>query len=208
MGSLSQQHLSSGQQGGRAGVSDLAAARSARPGRHARPSRPGEGDRMEVVVASATGQIGSRSVTRLRDHGAQMVPPAQEDLVRRAALPYSLMRATPFFATVDSGVRAGVQADAVHAAPLLRQRAGGDVATPSPTPPSRCNCSASWRPPDPRSTARGPRGRHDRRPGPRDSRDRRRTDAVLRCPDRGADPDARTGRPSGRHTLVQWLKDR
>ncbi|MEV6760179.1 hypothetical protein AB0N16_05935 [Streptomyces sp. NPDC051105] len=29
---------------------------------------------MKVVVAGATGRIGSRSVTRLRDHGAQVVP--------------------------------------------------------------------------------------------------------------------------------------
>lgn len=29
---------------------------------------------MKVVVADATGRIGSRSVTRLRDHGAQVVP--------------------------------------------------------------------------------------------------------------------------------------
>ncbi|MEU6008632.1 NAD(P)H-binding protein [Streptomyces sp. NPDC047453] len=187
---------------------------------------------MKVVVAGATGQIGSRSVTRLRDHGAQVVPlsralgvnagdahalrralrgaqnlvdvtdapsrqqdvstaffgdttrsllmtarkagveyyvalsavgadrvasgylraqAAQEDLVRRSALPYSLVRATPFFASVESAVCAGVHADGVHVAPRLRPVAASDVAAPSPTPPSRCRCSASWRSPDPRS---------------------------------------------------------
>ncbi|MER5601125.1 NAD(P)H-binding protein [Streptomyces sp. NPDC002265] len=162
---------------------------------------------MKVVVAGATGRIGSRSVTRLREHGAQVVPlsralgvnvgdahalrralrgaqilvditdapsrqqdvstaffgdttrsllmaaretgvehyvalsavgadrvasgylrakAAQEDLVRRSALPYSLV-------------------------PAAAAGRDGDVAAPSPTSPSRCRCSASWRPPDPRS---------------------------------------------------------
>ncbi|MFC8244740.1 SDR family oxidoreductase [Streptomyces chartreusis] len=155
---------------------------------------------MKVVVAGATGRIGSRSVTRLRDHGAQVVPlsralgvnvgdahalrralrgaqilvehyvalsavgadrvasgylrskAVQEDLVRRSALPYSLVRATPFSTSVESAVCAGVHADGVHVAPLpLRPVAADGVAAPSPTSPSRCRCSASWRPPDPRS---------------------------------------------------------
>ncbi|WP_260844912.1 SDR family oxidoreductase [Streptomyces sp. SLBN-31] len=187
---------------------------------------------MKVVVAGATGRLGSRSVTRQRDHGPQVVPlsralgvnlgdahvlrralrgaqilvdvtdaparqqdvstaffggttrsllmaagdagvehhvalsavsadrvasgylrakAAQEDLLRRSALPYSLVRTTPFVESVESAVCAGVHADGLYAAPLLPPVAAGDVATPSPTSPSRCRCSASWRPADPRS---------------------------------------------------------
>ncbi|MFJ9712046.1 SDR family oxidoreductase [Streptomyces sp. NPDC101234] len=187
---------------------------------------------MKVVVAGTTGRISSRSVTRLRDHGAQVVPlsralgvnvgdahalrralrgaqilvdvtdapsrqqdvstaffggttrsllmaareagiehyvalsavgadrvasgylrakAAVEDLVRRSALPYSLVRATPFFESVASAVCAGVHADGAHVALLLRPVTADDVAAASPTSPSRCRCSASWRPPDPRS---------------------------------------------------------
>ncbi|WP_327714179.1 NAD(P)H-binding protein [Streptomyces sp. NBC_00490] len=165
---------------------------------------------MKVVVAGATGRIRSRSVTRLRDHGAQVVPlsralgvdvgdalalrralrgaqilvdvtdaswrqqdvstaffagttrsllmaareagvehyvalsavgadrvasgylrakAVQEGLVRRSALPCSLVRATPFFESVESAVCAGLHADGVRVAPLLlRPVAADDVA--------------------------------------------------------------------------------
>ncbi|GGS28291.1 hypothetical protein GCM10010269_78640 [Streptomyces humidus] len=111
---------------------------------------------MKVVVAGATGLIGSGSVTRLRDHGAQVVPlalgadrvasgclrakAAQQDLVRRSALPCSLGRATPLFESVASAVCAGVYADGVHVAPAAA--VADRVAAPSPTSPSWCRCSA------------------------------------------------------------------
>jgi uncharacterized protein YbjT (DUF2867 family) len=155
---------------------------------------------MRVVVAGATGLVGSRTVARLRDHGVEVVPvsrgegvdvstgqgldqalraadvvvdvtdapsrdeevgteffttatgnllkaattagvehyvalsvvaadrigsgyfrakAAQEDLARRTTVPYSLVRATPFFESVATTATAGTQADGVHVPPLL-----------------------------------------------------------------------------------------
>jgi uncharacterized protein YbjT (DUF2867 family) len=155
---------------------------------------------MRVVVAGATGLIGSRTVARLRDHGVEVVPvsrgegvdvstgrgldqalraadvvvdvtdapswdegvgteffttatgnllkaataagvehyvalsvvaadrvgsgyfrakAAQEDLARRATVPYSLVRATPFFESVAATATAGTRPDGVHVPPLL-----------------------------------------------------------------------------------------
>jgi uncharacterized protein YbjT (DUF2867 family) len=155
---------------------------------------------MRIVVAGATGLIGSRTVARLRDHGAEVVPvsraedvdlvtgqgldralhgarvvvdvtdapsrdqkvstefftaatgnllraaasagvehyaalsvvgadrvdsgyfrakAAQEELARRSGLPYSLVRATPFFESVEAAATAGARPDGVHVPPLL-----------------------------------------------------------------------------------------
>jgi uncharacterized protein YbjT (DUF2867 family) len=44
---------------------------------------------------------------------------AQEDLVRRATVPYSLVRATPFYESVEAAATAGTRPDGVHVPPLL-----------------------------------------------------------------------------------------
>ncbi|MER6682013.1 SDR family oxidoreductase [Streptomyces olivaceoviridis] len=166
---------------------------------------------MRVVVAGATGLIGSRTVARLRDHGVEAVPvsraagvdvntgqgldqalraaevvvdvtdapsrrqetstaffttatgnllkaaaaagvehyvalsvvgadrvgsgyfrakAAQEDLVRHTTVPYSVVRATPFYESVVAAVTAGARPDGVHVPPLLlRPVSTDDVAT-------------------------------------------------------------------------------
>ncbi|WP_328890920.1 SDR family oxidoreductase [Streptomyces sp. NBC_00316] len=165
---------------------------------------------MRVVVAGATGLIGSRTVARLRDHGVEVVPisrsagvdvvtgeglskalrgaevvvdvtdapsraertsaeffgattanllqaataagaehyvalsivganrvPAgyfrakahQEEQARRSPMPHSLVRATPFFESVEAMSRSDAHADGVHVAPvLLRPVSADDVA--------------------------------------------------------------------------------
>ncbi|MEU1529939.1 NAD-dependent epimerase/dehydratase family protein [Streptomyces fagopyri] len=42
---------------------------------------------MRVVVAGATGMVGSRTVARLRDHGVEVVPPSVRDGVDAATDP-------------------------------------------------------------------------------------------------------------------------
>ncbi|MEU9336589.1 NAD(P)H-binding protein [Streptomyces sp. NPDC048290] len=155
---------------------------------------------MRVVVAGATGLIGSRTAARLRDHGVEVVPvsrghgvdvstgqgldqalrgadvivdvtdapsrdegpgmeffakatgnllkaataagvghyvalsvvgadrvgsghfrakAAQEDLVRHATVPYSLVRATPSFESMEATANAGARPDGVRVPPLL-----------------------------------------------------------------------------------------
>jgi uncharacterized protein YbjT (DUF2867 family) len=55
---------------------------------------------------------------------------AQEDLARRATVPYSLVRATPFYETVAAVATAGTRPGGVHVPPLLlRPVATDDVAT-------------------------------------------------------------------------------
>ncbi|MBX7554579.1 NAD(P)H-binding protein [Streptomyces sp. NPDC004232] len=165
---------------------------------------------MRVVVAGATGAIGSRTVVRLRDHGLEVVPVSrsegvdvttgkglaealrgaemvvdvtdapsraertsteffgtatgnlleaaasagaehyvvlslvgaervragyfrakslQEEQVRRSPVPHSIVRATPFFETVETVSRSAAHSDGVHVAPvLLRPVAADDVA--------------------------------------------------------------------------------
>ncbi|MFJ9721409.1 hypothetical protein ACIRP3_01545 [Streptomyces sp. NPDC101209] len=94
---------------------------------------------MKIVVAGATGRIGSTSVNALRDHGAQVVPlplgadrvawgclraeAAQQHLVHRSALPCSLVRCTPYVASMQSAVHAGVCKDGMHVSPLLSVKA-------------------------------------------------------------------------------------
>src|SRR4051812_2429146 len=167
---------------------------------------------MRVVVAGATGRIGSRTVVRLRDHGLEVVPVSraegvdvttgmglpealrgaelvvdvteapsrqgrasgaffgtatrnlldaadsagvghyvvlsvvgterlasgyfrakllQEEQVRRSPIPYSIVRATPFFETVETETvsRPAAHPDGVHAAPVqVRPVSTDDVA--------------------------------------------------------------------------------
>ncbi|MFJ8357222.1 SDR family oxidoreductase [Streptomyces sp. NPDC093984] len=55
---------------------------------------------------------------------------AQENLARRATVPYSLVRATPFHETVAAAATAGTRPDGVHVPPLLlRPISTDDVAT-------------------------------------------------------------------------------
>ncbi|BBJ46925.1 hypothetical protein SSPO_096430 [Streptomyces antimycoticus] len=187
---------------------------------------------MRVVVAGATGLIGSRTVARLRDHGVEVVPvsrgegvdvstgrgldqalraadvvvdvtdapsrdegvgteffttatgnllkaataagvehyvalsvvaadrvgsgyfrakAAQEDLARNATVPYSLVRATPFFESVAATATAGTQPDGVH---VPRCCCGRSRRTTPPrcSPMSRwaCRSSACWKQPGPK----------------------------------------------------------
>ncbi|MEU9287650.1 NAD(P)H-binding protein [Streptomyces sp. NPDC048275] len=165
---------------------------------------------MRVVVAGATGLIGSRTVAKLRDHGVEVVPASrregvdvitgqgltvalrgtdvivdvtdapsraeatsveffgtsttnllqaaasagvehyvalsvvgadrlqqgyfrakavQEEQARRSPIPHSLVRATPFFESVDTLSRSTAHADGVHVAPvLIRPVSTDDVA--------------------------------------------------------------------------------
>ncbi|MEU9317259.1 SDR family oxidoreductase [Streptomyces sp. NPDC048295] len=54
---------------------------------------------------------------------------AQEDLARRATVPYTLVRATPFHESVEAIATEGARADGVHVPPLLvRPVATDDVA--------------------------------------------------------------------------------
>lgn len=169
-----------------------------------------EETQMRVVVAGATGLIGSRTVVRLRDHGVQAVPVSraagadvitgrglaealrgaevvvdvtdapsrtettgvkffgaatanllkaassagaehyvvlsvvgaerlqagyfrakqlQEDQVRRSTIPHSVVRATPFFESVEATSRSVTHSDGVHVAPVLvRPVSADDVA--------------------------------------------------------------------------------
>ncbi len=162
---------------------------------------------MRVVVAGATGLIGSRTVARLRDHGVDVVPvsrrtgvdvitgeglddalrsaevvvdvtdapsraesvsteffgastanllraaasagaehyvvlsvvgadPArpgyfrakalQEELARRSPIPHTIVRATPFYETVDALSRRDENADGIHVAPVLTRPVSTD----------------------------------------------------------------------------------
>ncbi|RPK32122.1 SDR family oxidoreductase [Streptomyces sp. ADI93-02] len=162
---------------------------------------------MRVVVAGATGAIGSRAVARLRDHGVEVVPVSrgegvdvttgqglkealsgaevvvdvtdapsrgeaqsvdffetatanllqaaaaagaehyvvlsvvgaeharagyfrakvlQEQQVRRSPIPYSIVRATPFFESVEAPSRVNMREDGVHVAPALVRPASTD----------------------------------------------------------------------------------
>ncbi|TXS41770.1 SDR family oxidoreductase [Streptomyces sp. OR43] len=166
---------------------------------------------MRVVVAGATGLIGSRTVVRLRDHGVEVVPvsrgegvdisggdalqralrtadvvvdvteapsreeaistqffttatgnlvravaaarvehyvalsvvgagrvnsgyfrakAAQEALARHTTVPYTVVRATPFYESVEAAAVSGTRPDGVHVPPLLLQPVSADdVAT-------------------------------------------------------------------------------
>jgi uncharacterized protein YbjT (DUF2867 family) len=170
----------------------------------------GEETHMRVVVAGATGRIGSRTVVRLRDHGLEVVPVSraegvdvttgkglpealrgaelvvdvtdapsrrgrasgaffgtatrnlldaadsarvehyvvlsvvgterlsagyfrakllQEEQVRRSPVPHSIVRATPFFETVETVSRSVAHPDGVHVAPVrVRPVSTDDVA--------------------------------------------------------------------------------
>lgn len=162
---------------------------------------------MKVVVAGATGLIGSRTVARLRDHGVEVVPVSrregvdvitgqglaeavrgadvivdvtdapsraeaasveffgtstanllqaaasagvehyvalsvvgtdrvqrgyfrakavQEERARRSPVPHSLVRATPFFESVDALSRSTAHSDGVHVAPVLTRPVSTD----------------------------------------------------------------------------------
>ncbi|MGX1267924.1 SDR family oxidoreductase [Streptomyces phaeoluteigriseus] len=162
---------------------------------------------MRVVVAGATGLIGSRTVARLRDHGVEVLPvsraegvdvstgegvdralrtaevvvdvtdapsrqqqaatdffttstssllkaaaaagiehyvalsvvgadrvgsgyflakAAQENLVRRTTVPFSVVRATPFHESVEAAAMAGALPDGVHVPPLLLRPVSAD----------------------------------------------------------------------------------
>lgn len=64
------------------------------------------------------------------DSGYLPAKAVQEQLARRSTIPYSVVRATPFFETVRSVAAAGSRPDGVHVPPLLlRPVSADDVST-------------------------------------------------------------------------------
>ncbi|MFJ4833718.1 SDR family oxidoreductase [Streptomyces sp. NPDC088747] len=63
------------------------------------------------------------------DSGYFRAKAVQEQLVRRSTIPYSVVRAAPFFETVQSVAAAGTGPDGVHVPPLLLRPASVDDVT-------------------------------------------------------------------------------
>ncbi|MFE9622888.1 SDR family oxidoreductase [Streptomyces sp. NPDC006527] len=135
---------------------------------------------------------------------------AQEDLARRATVPYSLVRATPFYESLAAAATAGTRPDGVHVPPLLlRPVSTDDVAT------AVAHVAVGL-----------PRFGVLEAAGPEEFRFEdataelltalRRTDPVIadaRAPFFGAVLEERTLLPGpdahlGRHTFAQWLESR
>ncbi|MBW8699139.1 hypothetical protein MBT84_06020 [Streptomyces sp. MBT84] len=89
------------------------------------------GDLLEAATAAGVEHYVALSMVaadRVRS-GYFRAKAAQENLARRATVPYSLMRTTPFFESVEAAT-AGSRPDGVHVPPLqLRPVSTDDVAT-------------------------------------------------------------------------------